>query len=164
MFVQVPNHEGYYISPWGDVLSIRHRWNDRPHIIKPILQNNGYYGVTVSNGKNRKRLNIHRILSEIFIYNEERKPCVNHKNGIKTDNRLENLEWVTHSENNYHAYRTGLHRPKEPKISLDEVKNIRRLYASRNKTMPEMPKEYGVNCSTISRIVNFKRRTFQNSI
>lgn len=85
-----------YISNLGNVKS------ETKHFYKFIF--NGYNAIRIYN----KTYYIHRLVAKAFIPNPQFKPCVNHINGIKTDNRIENLEWVTYSENNSHAYKTGL--------------------------------------------------------
>ena len=65
------------------------------------------YRHTILNGKNR---NIHRVIAETFIPNPNNLPCVNHKDGNKQNNRVDNLEWCTHSENTLHSFRTGLQK------------------------------------------------------
>lgn len=58
-----------------------------------------------------KHIRLHRLIAQAFIPNPENKRCVNHKDGNKLNNHIDNLEWMTSSENNQHAYDTGLRRP-----------------------------------------------------
>ena len=73
-------------------------------ILKQPMNKYGYPMVCV----NRKSKQVHRLVAMAFISNPENKPTVNHKNGIKTDNRAENLEWMTIAENAIHGHKTGL--------------------------------------------------------
>lgn len=80
------------------------KYNRRELILRPTINNTGYYAVKIKS----KHYLVHRLIAKAFIPNPENKSFINHKNGIKTDNRIENLEWSTPSENNKHAYDTGL--------------------------------------------------------
>lgn len=71
--------------------------------VKPIKNESGYCYVTISNNKEKKNHYVHRIVADHFIENKDKKPQVNHKNKKRDDNRIENLEWVTNSENIIHA-------------------------------------------------------------
>lgn len=86
-------------------------------ILKPVTVAKGYLKVNLKvDGKSYNRL-VHRLVAKEFIENPSNKPEVNHKNGIHTDNRLSNLEWVTGEENRKHACETGLIRHKDNRYS-----------------------------------------------
>jgi hypothetical protein len=86
------------------------------YLIRDITQENPHINKTWANKKGiRRAFSIHRLLAEHFIPNPNNYPEVNHKNGIKIDNRLENLEWCTHSYNCKHAVDVGLHKIKKGK-------------------------------------------------
>lgn len=93
----------YQISNLGQVKSLRNNL-----ILKPGLVGIGYLSVNLCKDGKHNYKKIHRLVAEHFIENIDNLPCINHKDGIKTNNNVENLEWCTSSYNNKEAYRLGL--------------------------------------------------------
>lgn len=110
------NYEGYYqISNFGNIRSLdrKIRFNKgysikKGKMLKPILNKKGYYKVSLSKNQKEKRFFIHRLVAIHFIENPLSKEQVNHKDGNKKNNRVDNLEWCTNLENQIHAIKNGL--------------------------------------------------------
>lgn len=99
---KIENFPDYYISDKGEIYSVRQNGFKR---LKPGKTQTGYLQIVLRNkNKEKVRFSVHRLVAETFIPNPKNKPQVNHKNGNKADNRVENLEWCTASENQRHRY------------------------------------------------------------
>ena len=102
----IPGYEGYYqVSNIGRV-----RNSEQGHLLQPNKKRTGYIQVTLSRQGIARTYRLHRIVAQTFIPNLGNKPYINHKNGDKSNNRVENLEWCTPSENQRHRYDVLLKR------------------------------------------------------
>lgn len=104
----------HLVSNLGRVKRI---FGSKEHLLKPYFRSNKarYYSVTMDlreNGTSIK-VDIHRLVAKAFIPNPKNKPEVNHKFGVKTDNRASQLEWTTTEENKAHAKKLGLLKRKK---------------------------------------------------
>lgn len=120
--------------------------------LKIALNERGYLYVSIQKHKHKSH---HRLLAECFIPNPNNYDQINHINGVRDDNRLENLEWCNSRHNQLHAYKTGLHKPMigeinhRAKLSNVDVLIIRDCIAKGFKGI-EIAKYFGVKPSTIS--------------
>lgn len=159
-------YEGLYkISDKGRVKSLKRTRIGKGGGIYPvdekILKNrktpNGYLQCCLLKNGLKKFISIHRLVATHFIYNPENKPQVNHKNGIKHDNNVGNLEWATQSENQKHAYKKGLQKHQFgekrycSKLTEKDVIEIKKKI-KKGKKVKNISKEYGVHSVTITDI------------
>lgn len=166
----------YQISSHGEVRSadrsvLRKSKNGKEHILKihgtklklrlagGKKKNGRYHQVMLSkNGAPYYRY-VHRLVAQAFIPTVDGKKIINHKNGVKTDNRVENLEWSTMSENMQHAYDSGFMPTKiGPNSKFDEcdVLDMRSMYRNGIK-IKDIAIRYDSRYATIWRIVKNKR-------
>ena len=164
MFLPIKNFPSYLVSDQGEVASLKRGWN-----IRTPKHDGRYLFINLrQDGKSYNR-KVHRLVMETFA--GESKLTVNHKNGIKTDNRLENLEYVSNKENTRHAWDSGLcEKTREAsskkrgeknhwhKLTDEEAKKLYDLKGTmEQKKVAEM---FGVQGSLVCRIWSGKRRKY----
>lgn len=127
-------------------------------ILKPIDSKTGYYTFGYKEGKKSKHYTYHRAVAKTFIFNPDpdKFTQVNHKNGNKHDNRVENLEWVTPKQNSEHAFRNGLTLYYKP--SKEEVKELRKDFID-GLSLEKLTEKYHIQPCTIYKYTNGLNRT-----
>ncbi len=162
VFLDITGYEGLYqISNMGRVRCIGKHLSKEYIMRTKTPPKNDYLRVQLRKDRIYKCHLLHRLVATHFIPNPSNKEQVNHKDGIKSHCSVFNLEWATRSENTMHAIKLGLvkfrigdqhHSVKLTDKIVGQIRSIRRL----NQT--QIAKIYKVDRSTISKIVNNKRR------
>lgn len=120
-FKRHPFYNDYMFNEVGDCYSVKTN-----KILKYSINKQGYLRYALFVNKKIKTISAHRLVAQTFISNENNYNVVNHKNGVKNDNRVENLEWCTQSYNIKHAFETGLNKVSEKakKMSSARTKKL----------------------------------------
>ena len=124
-WVNIENHPSYFISNFGRVFSKK----SNKVMKNRVVSKNGYQQITLDNSQ----LLVHRLVAQAFIPNPDNKPQINHIDGNKENNAVDNLEWCTNKENCEHAIKTKLHTFEsisKPIAMLDDNFNIIKIYNS----------------------------------
>ncbi len=164
----IPENSHYEASNLGRIRSLDRKTLDTigrqqtrdGRILSPTPSRQGYLKVLLYRDRNRTTRLVHRLVAMAWLGECPDGMQVNHKNGDKADNRIENLEYVSPSENIQHSFRIGLSRRGEDhrdnKLNMAQVRRIRTLYDA-GKTQAALANQYGVNLSTIGKIVRGER-------
>ena len=154
-WMKIPGaHSRYEVNELGEVRSVT--------ILKQSLTTWGYKRTSAYIGNNREnQAPVHRLVALAFIPNPENKPCVNHINSDRSDNRVENLEWVTHKENSKHASDRGRFPVGEAhhnsKLSDSAIIKIRSAIEAKKHTITEIAAMNGVSSACIAYIARGSR-------
>jgi hypothetical protein len=170
IFKDIEGYEGYYqISNLGKVKSLQRIVDNhsgfkkvlKEKFLNPNISKTGYYVVSFKKNNIKKTFKLHRLIANSFIAHVKDKKFVNHINGIKTDNRIENLEWCTILENNTHARKIGLindmgYNHVSSKLTKEQVIFI----INSSLKYKELGFMFNVNFTTIYKVKN--RLTYKN--
>ena len=151
---EISGFPDYLVSNKGGIMSIKF---GNKRMLKPVLSDKGYYRIEFYKNKQRRRFLVHRLVCIAFLENPLNKATVNHIDGVKTNNNINNLEWATSLENIKHAYMTGLAASGEKhhssKLTEKDVIDIRNAYAKGGVSYGMLARAYKVNHPAISSVI-----------
>lgn len=156
-FLPIEEFDEYAVSPFGEVISCKGKYGKMfVRLLSKRYDGSGYYDVQLRcNKEKHKHKKIHRLVSETFLMNPENKPQVNHIDGDKENNRLDNLEFCTAAENMQHAFKTGLCN-KNGKLTDYELNQIVEMLNSGSKYY-DIALKFNISATFVKQIAKGKR-------
>lgn len=161
-------YHGEDYGDWYEVSNIGNIRNAKTHRVRKInVLPKGYafVGVSLGSRDNKPLFKVHRAVAETFIPNPNNLPVINHLDGNKLNNVVENLEWCTHQENTMHAYANGLQKPsprcyhnKLSKLTKEDVDYIKQVYKPYDKEFGSraLARKFDVGHSAIIRAYHYQ--------
>lgn len=147
----IENYEGFYeVSNLGNIKNSK-----TGRVLKPTDRGNGYYCCTLCKNGTRKNIDIHRLVAKAFIDNPENKPEVNHIDGNKQNNCVENLEWATRSENEIHAMDNDLCKYNKP----IKATNVKTGESIEFRSMHQATEHFGMYKRCVEAVLLGRRKT-----
>ena len=134
IFKDIKGYEGLYqISNLGRIKSLNYNRTGKEKLLKQSINSNNYFKITLSKNNVMKNFCTHVLVAKAFIENPNMLSCVNHIDGNKQNNRVDNLEWVTYKQNTIHAYNHNLMNHFKVKvIQYEKNMNVIKEYKFRN--------------------------------
>ncbi len=148
----IPGYEGLYaVTRTGVVYSLPRKHSSKLKIMTRVdNMRAGYLRVALTKDGRTRLVYIHRVVAQTYITNPDNKPMVNHIDGVKTNNRVENLEWVTGQENHDHAFHLGLYpNQKVPSFKKKEIFDLVRY----GIPVAEVAERYGLKPGGVRSLV-----------
>jgi len=166
----IPNFSRYEASNFGRLRSLNYKRTGKVRILKPAMSKDGYMKTMLLDDSGRyKSWTVHLFVILAFIGEKPKGLEVNHRNGVKTDNRIENLEYVTRSENVLHSFLHGLEKPLRgednptAKLTNEQVLEIRGFVRKQRENgiryygRKKLAQKYGICESHLKDIISMRR-------
>lgn len=167
IWADIEGYEGdYQISTYGRIKSFK---NGREIIMRPLPTRNGYLNILLCKNGRHKNFSVHVLVGRAFIPNPDGKPELNHIDGEKFNCHVSNLEWSNRSENNKHAFQTGLNRQKRggdnPKAGLsnEDARYCREVFKPHDKKFgcKALAEKFGISLGCMGNLLHGK--TYKNA-
>jgi plasmid maintenance system antidote protein VapI len=147
----------YYLNEKGEIFS---KNSGELRKLATTINNKGYECITIYMDQKKVTKKLHRMLLETFKPTDDKSLQSNHIDGVKTNNHIDNLEWVTASRNLQHSYELNLREPRKgekncgAKLTEIQVKELKGLYLTGKYKQKELAEIFLISDSQVSRIVN----------